>query len=271
MKTFRLNFRGARENLLWILLVGLGLGLATYGMGGWPTLGQSMVQQVIISLVIGGGAFVIVDSLLPWGAVWGARLHYLVMALSFVVLGMVGTEVEGLVRRFLFGETDFLWGVWRGGHWFNAILTVILGFSTFRLTQLRAAAASHSEPPASEAPREPAPVTAELQQVPIRQGEAIRLFPIEAILYLEAYDNYAFLHDEAGNKYLCSYSLRKLEEKLGDSFLRVHRKYLINTQQILQVQPHLKGRFVIEFKDRRRTKITSSSSYTEAIKALIRL
>lgn len=74
-----------------------------------------------------------------------------------------------------------------------------------------------------------------------------------------------------GKKHLCSYSLLHLEKKLAPDFLRVHRKYLINKHQIAQIKPYLKGRFVIEFKDKHKTTITSSASYTHVIKSLMKL
>ena len=47
------SFKIANQNLPWILLIGFALGFANYFLGLWPTLGQSLVQQVTISLVVG--------------------------------------------------------------------------------------------------------------------------------------------------------------------------------------------------------------------------
>ena len=110
-----------------------------------------------------------------------------------------------------------------------------------------------------------------LTTIPIRKGENILLYPTAEILFFEAYDNYAFLFDFEGKKHLCNYSLLHLEKKLAPDFLRVHRKYLVNKHQIAQFKPHLKGRFVIEFKNKHKTTITSSSSYTHVIKSLMKL
>lgn len=110
-----------------------------------------------------------------------------------------------------------------------------------------------------------------LQAIPIKKGEAIFLYKPSQVIYFEAYDNYSYLYDLKGDKHLCDYSLKALETRLGDNFLRVHRSYVINRDHIQQITPFVKGRYVITFKDGNGTSITSSRSYAEEIKALIRL
>ncbi len=52
------------------------------------------------------------------------------------------------------------------------------------------------------------------------------------IHYLEAYDNYVFLHT-SDKKILLSLSLKAVDEKLASSqFLRVHRSYIVNLSKI---------------------------------------
>jgi len=146
------------------------------------------------------------------------------------------------------------------------VLSMILGFMTHSWINLKSKKAIAKES------LEEIPKTEEnLSSIPIKQGEAILLYPIEDIIYLEAYDNYSFLHDLNGNRFLCNYSLIFLEQKLDQNFLRVHRKYLLNKNNIHQIKPHLKGRFIIEFKDKKRTTINSSSPYSDTIKELIKL
>jgi DNA-binding LytR/AlgR family response regulator len=95
--------------------------------------------------------------------------------------------------------------------------------------------------------------------------------PIRDVLYLEAYDNYSFVYDTAGDRYLCSHALGFMERQLGDGFLRVHRKYLIQKSRVSSITPHLKGRYVIEFDGAKKPTLISSSGYTEAVKSLFRL
>ncbi|MEL6924088.1 MAG: LytTR family DNA-binding domain-containing protein [Bacteroidota bacterium] len=110
-----------------------------------------------------------------------------------------------------------------------------------------------------------------MHQIPVKQGESILLINTATILYFEAYDNYAFVYDEQGGKRLCDYSLLFLAERLEDHFLRIHRKYIINTRFIRQIKPHLNGRYLIELDGPDSISLTSSKSYGEAIRQLIRL
>lgn len=269
MQQASLSFKEANQNLLWIILVGIGIGIANYAMGHWPNLGQSLVQHVLISLFIGYFLLVICENgLLRLKAAQPDILEYLVLSLLFALVGFIGSEVEPLVRSLVFNQGEYQFFSVPGTNYFNTVISIILGFTFLNLTRLKQAKQETEEMSKEE---ETENLKDFLQAIPIKQGEAIALHNVEDILYFEAYDNYSFLYDTKGNKLLCNYSLSFLENRLGEVFLRVHRKYIINTSHIHLIKPHLKGRYVIEFKDQKRSTITSSASYTEAIKALIKL
>ena len=108
----------------------------------------------------------------------------------FFLIGIIGSEIELLVRRFLFQQGEYHFFNGGGIYLFNAILTSILGFGfqTWLLGQHK------SEPQIKN--------NASLIQennpdisttIPIRKGENILLYPTAEILFFEAYDNYAFL------------------------------------------------------------------------------
>lgn len=57
------------------------------------------------------------------------------------------------------------------------------------------------------------------------------------IIYAEACDNYSILYTKE-SKFIISYSLKHVEAKLpAKEFLRVHRSYMINLDQISQINP----------------------------------
>lgn len=256
MKVMDIHFKEANQYILWVLGVGVALGVASFSLGFWDTLGQALVQQLLISFVIGYGIFLAIFNLpqhLP------IKKQYFVLAVLFVLIGILGTEVEQLVKVFLFQQ-----GTYRfpntNAYLFNVILTFILGGGCYAFLNKTVEQQEVSIPLASVP-----------TNIPIRQGESVQLYDLDQVIYFEAYDNYSFLYDLKANKQLCNYSLRYLEDTLGDNFIRVHRKYLINQTQIRKITPHFKGRFVIEFKDQARSSITSSSSYTDLIKGLMKI
>ena len=264
------DFKEANQNLIWIITIGIALGIANYALGIWPTLGQSLVQQMSISLVIGYLLILITSNSFAWFSDISAESKkYGLLVLLFVLVGIIGSEVDAMVRDYVFHEHTYKFLQLDGLHLFNGILSTILGFVTLNWTKSKRG----NEIIEEAVEKIEAVDTLQEKQVtiPIRKGETILLYPTAEILFFEAYDNYAFLFDVEGKKHLCNYSLLYLEKKLKPDFLRVHRKYLINKNQIAQIQPHLKGRFVISFKDKQKTVITTSTSYTDVIKSLIKL
>jgi len=270
MKFPTVDFTEANQNLIWIIAIGVALGVANHALGIWPTLGQSLIQQLSISLVIGYTLILIASSSTGWFSDNSPSYkRYAILILLFALVGMVGSEIDRIVKVYAFQQGSYTFLSLNGVHLFNGILSIILGFVTLNWVKSK-----RKDKIVKEAPKK-LEVVDKLPEkpmtIPIRKGENILLYPIEAILFFEAYDNYAFLFDLEGKKHLCNYSLLYLEKKLAPDFLRVHRKYLINKHQIAQVKPHLKGRFVIEFKDKNKTTITSSTTYTDVIKSLIKL
>lgn len=266
MNHFITPFRESNRYLLWVFLVGIALGIANYTLGIWSTLGQSLIQQVIMSFAIGYSLIFVSIGSKDWlPSTFPEWQRYGILFFAFGFIGILGTETEALVKRFLFQQGEYYF-FGNNGYVFNMVLSMILGFMTYSWVTLKSAKIKPVEDLETLSIEEE-----NLTSIPIKQGEAILLHPIEDIIYFEAYDNYSFLHDLSGNRYLCNYSLIFLEQKLNPNFLRVHRKYLLNKNHIHQIKPHLKGRFIIEFKDKNRTTINSSTTYSDAIKELIKL
>lgn len=196
---------------------------------------------------------------------WGL---YAALLLLFLIVGAFASEVEFLIRGVLFQADEYQ--PFSGGriYLFNGIIATILGFSFFQNRYFFPQANDLDADEPEEVIEEP---EAPILKIPVKQGETILLIAIERIAYFEAFDNYAFVHDLNGEKRLCDYSLRFLDERLPDYFLRVHRKYIVNSQHIQQIDPHLNGRFVLTFASKTLDSITSSKTYAPAIRKLIRI
>lgn len=264
-----MTFRQANTYWPAILGIGLALGIANYSLGIWPNLGQSIVLQMVISVVIGYLSLLVCFNVQDRVTQVSPFAKYAGLVLIFVSIGTLGTIVQHLSSLLLFPAQQL--HLSSGPFFFNAILSSILGIMFYQWVELR-----HPKSPTAEILVEVDSEEDEeepeiLTKIPIRQGESISLCPVDEVAYFEAYDNYSFLHDIHGRKVLCSYPLSKLEGRLGDSFLRVHRKYLINQHHIQKVTPHLKGRFVIDFTGIKTQPITSSTSYAEVLKSLTRI
>ncbi len=262
MKLPPVRFSEANQYIGQIVLVGICLGIGGYAMGFWPTLGQSLVQHILISLIVGYSLIWIIFNSRYWfsESISPLRKNGILVGL-FVLTGLIGAEADGVIRAFLFQQGPYRFFGTPGASVFNAMLSIVLGYGMDNWTQ----------PKLTTEPEESTPAAPPLTTIPIRQGETTSFHPLQKVLYFEAYDNYSFLFDTEGNRFLCNYSLLFLEKKLAGKFVRVHRKYLINKNHIRSIKPHLKGRFVIEFADEKKSSVTSSNSYSAVVKSLTKL
>ena len=69
--------------------------------------------------------------------------------------------------------------------------------------------------------------------------EGLQMIPIETIVSCESDDNYTLLKLKSGKRLLVTRSLKEIEESLEQhSFIRVHRSYLVNLNEI---EKYIKG------------------------------
>ena len=77
---------------------------------------------------------------------------------------------------------------------------------------------------------------APLQKLFVKHGGELKAVSISEILYLEAEDNYSYVHTEDA-KYLLSYTMKSLEEKINSAdFIRVHRSFVVNCNKVTSIQ-----------------------------------
>ncbi|MEM6769024.1 MAG: LytTR family DNA-binding domain-containing protein [Bacteroidota bacterium] len=220
--------------------------------------------QTVISILIGYPLLVLAENagaMGDQGKLSPKAIGFVLLA-SFVI-GLIGTEGQRLADALLFATGPYVLGTAGGVYIFNGILSVVLGFMTVRWFQENEPAATTE--PAIIMPAEP------LTKVPYRKGDTTILLPLAEVTYFEAYDNYAFLHTSTGERHLCNYSLAQLAERLPAAFQRVHRKYLINTDHVTSISPHLKGRYVLTLGPKGTQTVRSSASYAETVRELLRL
>ena len=111
----------------------------------------------------------------------------------------------------------------------------------------------------------------EIYSISVKTGDKIRLVPLSDIAYFEAEDKYVFLATMDGQKFLTTYTLTTLTEKLPDTFVRVSRSVTVNRHKIAEVHRHFDGKFILAMTDKKSSRLTTGSTYAEAVRGLLEL
>lgn len=110
-----------------------------------------------------------------------------------------------------------------------AILAILYGYRHFRYRYFEATLESKTDSQKS------------LTRILIKTGSKKKFLKIDEIELLEAAGNYVTIHVN-GSRYFLRATLAKLEEKLpGEKFVRVHRSYIVNLDQIKEIIPTPSG------------------------------
>ncbi|MCU0468003.1 MAG: LytTR family DNA-binding domain-containing protein [Arcicella sp.] len=111
-----------------------------------------------------------------------------------------------------------------------------------------------------------------ISSISVKTGNKILLIDLQDISHFEAEDKYVFLVTIDGNKYLTSYTISVLSEKLPTTqFLQISRSNIIQTQKIKEIEKHFNGKYQITMKDKAQTKLISGGTFNDAIRELFEL
>ena len=95
----------------------------------------------------------------------------------------------------------------------------------------------------------------DIEKLPIATDGRTLLLPYPQILFVEAYEDYSFVHT-VQRKYLTSYRLKNLEERLGPhGFFRVHRKFLVNLEAVTEIATLPSGQFMLRTQGKTRIEL----------------
>lgn len=78
------------------------------------------------------------------------------------------------------------------------------------------------------------------QRIVIKDGSKIKIIPVHDVQYLEAADDYVKIHTKDGY-FLKNKTMNHFEQVLdANQFVRSHRSYIVNVQQITRIDPYEK-------------------------------
>ena len=89
-----------------------------------------------------------------------------------------------------------------------------------------------------------------LNRLFVRERGAIRPLRVSSVRYLESNDDYVTVHTTAPARYDMSVTLGALEARLDPaSFLRIHRRYIVNMDHVAAIAPIDGSRFEVTLRD----------------------
>jgi two-component system LytT family response regulator len=85
---------------------------------------------------------------------------------------------------------------------------------------------------------------AQSQRIVVKNGSKIKIIPVQDVFYLEAADDYVKVHTKEGY-FLKNKTMNHFEQVLDvQHFVRSHRSYILNIQQITRIDPYEKDNHV---------------------------
>ena len=96
----------------------------------------------------------------------------------------------------------------------------------------------------------------------IKIGNKQKIIPFESIYWIEADDYCSKVHTKNDSAYTMRISLKALEEKLSNNFLRVHRKAIVNMNSVEEFKNNGSSLLVLKNK----TEVLVSNSKRKFVK-----
>jgi len=86
-------------------------------------------------------------------------------------------------------------------------------------------------------------------RIVVKDHNEIQIIPAVQINYIEAYDDYVKIHTKT-KKYLKNTTMKFLEKSLNSKlFIRIHRSYIINVEELTKIEPYKKNNYIAILKD----------------------
>ena len=248
-----------------IFLVGVVLAIGHYFFQGKEGFLQTLLIQVFTVFNIGFPLMIIVFNKHVFFGERSRISEVALLLLSFVVLAFFASELENIFRYIIRNRSSYTLFNNLELHLANSVITSVLGFAFYYISSdpFKSGEDAVNITPTQEHPMR-------LDRIPVRHKKETLLVGLDSVLYIEAYDNYAFVFHTNGEKLLCNYSLGYLESVLDQTFIRIHRKHMVNKQKIHSIAKHTHKRYRIRMNDDR-TELVSSASYSERIRELVEI
>jgi len=92
----------------------------------------------------------------------------------------------------------------------------------------------------------------------VRVKNEIKIIPTHEVSFFEADDDYITIH-KGQDKYLKKMTMKSLEEALDPmKFVRVHRSFMINLNEITNIEPYERENYLVKMRDGKQVPVSKS-------------
>ena len=99
-------------------------------------------------------------------------------------------------------------------------------------------------------------------RIVVKSGQNIKIIPVDEVHYIQAYDDYIKIHI-TGDCFLKKQTMQQTEQQFdGKKFIRVHRSYIVNVNEISRIEPLNKETQVAVLRDQTRIPLSKSGYQT---------
>ena len=107
-----------------------------------------------------------------------------------------------------------------------------------------------------------------LTRIAVKDRQQIHVIPVDDIVYIEADGDYVKLHTDK-KAFLKEKTMKYFEESLPQQFIRIHRSYIVNVNEVAKIELYEKENYRVHLKNGETLK-ASSNGY-KALKAALSL
>jgi two-component system, LytTR family, response regulator LytT len=101
-----------------------------------------------------------------------------------------------------------------------------------------------------------------------RRDEIWTPIPIEQIIYIESFQKKTIFYTENG-LYSAKYPLKTLEHRLPDSFMRIHRSFIVNIAYIEHISRDYSSNFQVKLKALEDKNLVISQTYIQQVRMIL--
>ncbi|MCL2561807.1 MAG: LytTR family transcriptional regulator DNA-binding domain-containing protein [Rikenellaceae bacterium] len=215
---------------LWVLLVAYG------GLTVWPALADSMIYA---ALLFGAGRLYRYAAGNTGGflseAVIAVVVQLLCVGLTFAV--MTGVGMLAVARFIHVIPLQAIYGL---------LLWIALAYRS-RIAGIKARITAEESLLRHATPPDAAKIEV-IDRISVKNGAQIEIISITQLTYIQAYGDYVMLYTDTG-RHIKEQTMKFYETALPDSFVRVHRSFIVNTDRIARIELAGKDNYTLKLKN----------------------